>query len=72
MENSTYVIKITTIDNLYANYMVEAENLFFAKIKAREAFFRDYPDSDNNIKLSLENPDKVKIKEIVNIIKEAK
>ena len=68
---NVYVIRISTIDNLYADYMVEADNLFKAKTKAKKAFFRDYPDADTNIKLSLQKPDSKKIKEITDIIKEA-
>ena len=71
MNLNAYTIRITTIDNLYADYIVEAENLFFAKIKAKNAFFRDYPDADTKIKLSLTEPNKKNITEIVNIIKEA-
>lgn len=70
MKVNTYIIRITTKDNLYADYMVEAENLFFAKIKARNAFFRDYVDADKDIKLSLENVDVKQLTEIMNIIKE--
>lgn len=69
MNKKTYIIRITTKDNLYADYMVEAENLFNAKTKAKKAFFRDYPDADTNIKLSLQKPDSEKIREIMNIIK---
>ena len=71
MELNTYIIRITTTDNLYADYIVEAENLFFAKMRARSSFLRDYPEADTHIKLSLRNPDKIKITEIANIIKEA-
>lgn len=66
----TYIIRITTTDNLYTDYMIEAENLFFAKIKARNAFFRDYPNADKNIILSLTDPKPETITEIMNIIKE--
>lgn len=72
MENNTYTIRVSTKDNLYADYIIEAENLFFAKIKAKNAFFRDYPDSDKDIKLSLTEPSKKVITEIMEIIKEAK
>lgn len=72
MKKDTYIIRITTADNLYADYMVDAENLFFAKMRARNAFLRDYPNADTHIKLSLQNPDEIKIKEITNIIREAK
>ena len=71
MKTNTYTIRVSTVDNLYADYMVEADNLFFAKIKAKNAFFRDYPDADTNIKLSLTKPSKEVITEIINIIKEA-
>ena len=72
MELNTYTIRISTNDNLYKDYIVEAENLFFAKMKARNAYFRDYPDADKKIKLSLTEPSEKVIKEIMNIIKEAK
>ena len=68
MDLNAYTIRISTIDNLYADYIVEAENLFFAKIKARNAFFRDYPDADTKIKLSLTEPTKETLKEVINII----
>lgn len=66
-----YVIKVNTIDNLYADYMVEAKNICQANIKARKAFFRDYPNADFRIKLSLVEPNPKVITEIINIIKEA-
>lgn len=69
---NTYVIRINTVDNLFTDYMVEAENLFFAKMKARKAFFRDYPDTDTNIKLSLEEPSPKVITEIMDIIRKNK
>lgn len=69
---NTYVIRINTVDNLFTDYMVEAENLFFAKMKARKAFFRDYPGADTNIRLELGEPSPKIITEIINIIKEAK
>ncbi|MGM9881486.1 MAG: hypothetical protein ACI31S_01430 [Bacilli bacterium] len=72
MNKNTYVIRITTIDNLYSDYMIEAENLFFAKMKARNTFFKTYPGVDINIKLSLEKPTTDNIREILNIIKEGK
>lgn len=71
MKTYTYTIRITTIDNLYADYIVEANNLFFAKMQARNAFFRDYPDADTNINLSLTEPSKEVITEVMNIIKGA-
>lgn len=69
---NTYVIRINTVDNLFTDYMVEAENLFFAKMKARKAFFRDYPEADTNIKLSLEEPSPKVITEIMDIIRKNK
>lgn len=69
---NTYVIRITTIDNLFTDYMIEASNLFQAKSKARKAFFRDYPGADKNIKLSLGEPSPEIITEIINIIRNNK
>lgn len=66
---NAYTIRVSTIDNLYADYIVEANNLFFAKIRARNAFFRDYPEADIRIKLSLVEPSKKVITEVLNIIK---
>lgn len=66
-----YIIRITTKENLYADYIVQADNLFNAKTRAKKAFFRDYPDADTNIKLSLQKPDSKIIKEITDIIKGA-
>lgn len=66
---NAYTIRVSTIDNLYADYIVEANNLFFAKIRARNAFFRDYADADTRIKLSLVEPSKKVITEVLNIIK---
>lgn len=66
-----YVIRVTTIDNLYVDYMVEAKNIHQANIKARKAFFRDYPNANFRIKLSLVEPNQKIITEIMNIIKEA-
>ena len=71
MKNKAYSIRVSTVDNLYADYIVEAENLFYAKILARNKFFKDYPEADENVKLSLSNPDEKNIHEIVDIIKEA-
>lgn len=65
----TYIIRINTIDNLYTDYMVEANNLFEAKENAKKAFFRDYEGANKDIKLSLV-PDTKNLKEIINIIKE--
>ena len=67
----TYVLRITTIDKLYADYMIEAKNIIEAKSKAKKAFFRDYPGADTRIKVSLNEPDSDIITEIINIIKEA-
>lgn len=66
---NAYTIRVSTIDNLYADYIVEANNLFFAKIRARNTFFRDYPEADTRIKLSLVEPSKKVITEVLNIIK---
>lgn len=66
-----YVIRVTTIDNLYVDYIVEANNICRANIKARKAFFRDFPNADFRIKLSLVEPNPKIITEIMNIIKEA-
>ena len=66
----TYVIRINTKDNLYADYIVEAENLFYAKIKARNAYFNTYKDADTDIILSLVKVDTEVIREVVDIIKE--
>lgn len=71
MNKTTYIIRVNTKDNLYADYMVEADNLFFAKMQVRNAFFRDYPNADTDIKLSLENPNTKILTEIMSIIKEA-
>lgn len=67
----TYLIRINTIDNLFADYMVEANNLFEASLKARTAFFRDYPRANKNIKLELENTTSKTLTEIMSIIKGA-
>lgn len=66
-----YTIRITTADNLYSDYIVEANNLLEAKMQAECAFFRDYPDANMNIKFSLTEPSSRTITEILNIIKEA-
>lgn len=66
-----YVIRVKTIDNLYVDYMVEAKNIRQANIKARKAFFRDFPNADFRIKTSVVEPNPKIITEIINIIKEA-
>lgn len=71
MKKDNYIIRITTIDNVYSDYWVTAYNIWSAKRKAKSAFFRDFPYADRNVKLSLVNPDTKKIREICNIIKEA-
>lgn len=68
MNKETYVIRITVEGGLYKDYIVEADNLFGAKMIARNAFFKEFPDANNNIKLSLQNPDTKKIREVVQII----
>lgn len=65
-----YTIRITTADSLYTDYIVEARNLFQAEKKAKKAFFRDYPNADENIKTSVSSPSKEVLTEIFNIIKE--
>lgn len=70
MKKNTYTIRVETEDNLYADYMVEAENIWFAKMRARAAFFRDYPEANKYVKLSLTEPNPKVITEIMNIIKE--
>ena len=67
----TYLIRINTIDNLFADYMVEAKSLFDAKEKAKSAFFRDYPGANKNIKLEIEKPTDKILTEIIDIIKGA-
>ena len=69
---NTYVIRITTIDNLFTDYMVEANNIMQAKSKAKKAFFRDYPGANENIKLSLGEPSPKIITEIMDIIRKNK
>ena len=72
MKNKAYSIRVSTIDNLYADYIVEAGNLFYAKTLTKNKFFEDYPEADENIKLSLSNPNEKNIHEIIEIIEEAK
>lgn len=67
----TYTIRITTVDGLYADYMVEASCLLVAKEKAKQTFFKAYPDADKNVKASLTTPKPEIIKEIMRILKEA-
>lgn len=69
---NTYIIRITTIDNLFADYMIEAKNIMQAKFKAKNIFFKTYPDADANIKLSLEEPSPKVITEIMDIIRKNK
>lgn len=66
----TYVIRVNVLGNLYVDYIVEAETLLEARNKAKEAFFRDYPEADEDIYFSLMNPDMNKIQEITMIFKE--
>ena len=67
---NTYVIRVTTIDNLYADYMIEADNLFIAKMKARNSFLRDYPGANKNLKLSLDKPTSKQLTEVLKILEE--
>ena len=69
---NVYTIRISTVDGLYTDYIVEAKDLKEANKKAKEAFFRDYPNANENIKLSIAEPNTKIITEIMNIIKEAK
>ena len=66
-----YTIRVITIDNLYADYIVEASNLSEAKEKVKNIFFKDYQDAEKNIKLSLTEPNIKLVTEIMEIIKEA-
>ena len=66
-----YTIRVITIDNLYADYIVEASNLSEAKEKVKNTFFKDYQDAEKNIKLSLTEPNIKLVTEIMEIIKEA-
>lgn len=68
MSKETYVIRITVEGGLYKDYIVEADNLFFAKMRARNAFFKEFPSAKTNIKMSLQNPDTKKIREVIEII----
>lgn len=67
---NAYTIRISTVDGLYTDYIVEAKDLKEANKKAKEAFFRDYPNANENIKLSIAEPNTKIITEIMNIIKE--
>lgn len=67
-----YIIRVNTIDNLYADYIVEANNLVSARFKTKKAFLKDYSDADPKIKLQLQNPTDKTIKEIIEIIKGGK
>ena len=69
---NAYTIRINTIDGLYTDYIVEAKDLKEANKKAKEAFFRDYPNADESIVTSISEPNTKVITEIMNIIKEAK
>ena len=69
---NTYTIRVTTIDNLYADYIIEANNLSQARIKVLRAFERDYPDCEIPKRLTLTDPKPEIITEIINIIKEEK
>ena len=66
-----YTIRVTTLDYLYVDYIVEAEDLKDANNKVKKAFFRDYPDADKHIKLSLVEPNEKIITGILELIKEA-
>ena len=67
----TYVIKFTIQNKIEAYYIVEANNILSARIKAKKQFLKQYPEADfNYIKMSLDNPTSDKIREILEIIKE--
>lgn len=65
---NTYVIRVNTINNLYADYIIEADTLVSARKKARKVFFRDFPNANEHIRLSLEKPTQKIIKEVMKII----
>lgn len=46
---NTYIIRIHTIDGIYTDYMVEAEDVLQASNKAKKTYFKDYPGADERI-----------------------
>lgn len=69
---NAYTIRISTVDGLYTDYIVEAKDIKEANKKAKEAFFRDYPNADEKITTSITEPNTKIITEIMHIIKEEK
>lgn len=67
MKNKAYIIRVVTIDNLYEDYMVTAENLFYAKLKARKLFLKTYKNADTRLRFEL--IDTKNITSAVNIVK---
>ena len=51
-----YAIRINTIDNLYEDYIIKAENSIIAKIKASKMFFTKFPGANKNINFSSKEP----------------
>lgn len=66
---NTYIIRVTTIDELYKDYIVEAETILEARNKAKDLFFMEFPKADERIKFSLRNPNNRNIKEIMLLFK---
>lgn len=44
-----YDIRVHTIDKLYIDYMVEAENSVEASVKAKKLYFEQFPGADKKI-----------------------
>ena len=68
MKKNTYILRVNTIDGLYADYIVEGINLFQANRNAKKAFFKDYPGADKHITISFGMINQKVITEIMNII----
>lgn len=66
-----YTIRVTTKCGLYKDYEVEAANVFFAKILAREKFLKEFNGADEDLKFSIINPSKKTLKEILNELAES-
>lgn len=65
-----YTIRITTECGLYKDYEIQAANLFFAKMLARNKFFKEFPGAEENIVFSVINPSKKALGEILDKLKE--
>ena len=63
-----YAIRINTIDNLYEDYIIKAENSIIAKIKASKMFFTKFPGANKNINFSSKEPHFKDMISIFNII----